>query len=230
MNLELRCTKRRKKCVRFKRLILVMKKTSLSCLEQGWGFNFELSHVLSILMTMSPGTLLFPTPDPTFIHYWNCTSLNWRLFTCKTLSNPLHLCVFISGYWQFLQLLVKLWSSLRSLLPPMFSHILRVSMLGDEKAVSSLLLLSYSFYCLPHPLDLISPLCLRHSLILILGPFITNLSNAREFCVKEFPLLHHLLLQKTTKCEPVERREHSKSEQSKSSPECELQEVLINLP
>lgn len=45
---------------------------------------------------------------------------------------------------------------------------------------SSLLLLSYSFHCLPHPLDFIFPLCLRHSFILILDLFITNLSNVRE--------------------------------------------------
>ena len=63
MNLELRCTKRKIKCVRFKRLILVMK-TSLFCLEQGWSFNFELSHVLSILITMSPGTFALPKPRP----------------------------------------------------------------------------------------------------------------------------------------------------------------------
>ena len=176
MNLELRCTKRKKKCVRFKRL------------------SYE--EDIFILPGARVEFQLWVVPCPQYSNHhvsWHLCSSQRQTphsSTTETVpSNPLHLCVFISGYWQFFQLLVKPWSSPRSLLPSVSSHILRVSMLGGEKAVSSLLL-SYTFHCLPHPLDLISPLCLRHSLILILGPFITSLSNAREFSVSRNSLFY----------------------------------------
>lgn len=145
-------------------------------------------------------------------------------------SNPLHLCVFISGYWQFLQLLVKLWSSPRSLLPPVSSHILRV--IYVRRWESCFLIVAFIHFSLPSPSSWsyfsIVPQTLTHTNSRPI--YYQSQQCERILSVKEFPLLHPLLLQKTTKCEPVERREHSKSEQSKSFPECELQEVLINLP